>query len=168
MLDPKENPKEFAEDMMRVMKIHIDNGDNAIPMLFIVGKDGNNQIVAMADMDEKSKDKVASIIRMFATAPNTQFVVFLSDSWVAEGKTDDKGFEQLRRQYKQVKDMPGRREAITCTIVGIGIKPIVGNWKYSRDENNKPMFDEKVDWLEGDDSKVTGRFAPDLSKGAEA
>ncbi len=153
-----DNIKEFAEDMMKNMKSIIESGREATPMLFRVSMDDNIDIIAIP-MDEDSKDEVSFLLKALASQPTTAYVLFLCDAWTAETKSKEE-YEQLKEQYGEVRLVPGRREAVTCSLLSKGMSGMYACWKYNRDKGNKPIFDEKLHWVEG---KTSGRFAPDLS-----
>jgi hypothetical protein len=142
--------KTFTEGMAEKMHDTIMSGQQALPMIFKVDKDDKITVIAVADMDDKVKDQVAYMLYALAQEPTTQFVVFMSDSWM---KTLEPGED---RGHRQVRDIPGRREAIVATISGRGINPIVGTWAYDRDANGKPVFDPSFEWKK--DGTALGRF----------
>ena len=141
--------KDFVETMMSKMREILESGQDAIPMAFKVGTDGEVLPIGIAGMKgEREKDGVSRMLQQLADQPDTACVVFLCDSYI---KTVERGEEIVAR----LKDVPGRREAISVTVSGRGIASSWATWAYDRDAAGKPVFEEKIRWTE----HAEGRFA---------
>lgn len=161
--------KELTEDMMKKMREVVESKQDALPVIFVIDKDEKIQVIGVP-LDDKNKDAVGTLIKMLVSMPQTTSVLFLCDAWTKSGEAADKDeLDRLRDQYGEVRCMPGRKEAITCTISGRGMKPQMASWTYDRDKDDNPVFHEKIEWMGGNDNaELTGRFVVNQEVGGNA
>ena len=145
-----EEVRQFAEEMAKTMKSMIEAGDEAMPIAFVHRRDGQNEAFMFELRDVESKEGTATVLRLLTARPNVEFVVFLTDAWMAAmklGKEID-----LSPYGESVKNMPGRTEVIVASIFRKGQPGEIGHWKHEG-----KVFAPKMEWLPWG-SELTGRF----------
>jgi len=158
----KETPREFAQKMAQSMREILEGGREAIPLCFVVPKQGKINIVAFEfpeGQGSRPKDTAAYVMQMFKKDPEIDFVVFLSDAWCVEIRGNKGNVMEEYQKYGSVKDMPQRSEGIVVSIFGNRRLNDLGTWKYRRQGKKLVFATPQIEWQEGA-SQIEGRFVP--------
>jgi len=146
--------KELAVAMARQMKQIIESGRQADPVLFVHNLDDQVALIDLEFPDELHKNMAAHAMRMLAKIPEVDYVLFLSEYWMATIDREKDGDIDLSQG---VRNYPGRTEAIVASIFRKNSKPDVGSWPFLRDAYGKAVFSEKLEWFP-DTGSFEGRF----------
>ena len=149
------NSRKFAEEMAQSMRSILEEGRDAIPMCFARRSDGKVLSIALSFEDDggESKDFAAYAMRLIAQFPDTEYVVFLADAWMATLKK-----EEYQEFEGSVRNIPGRKEAIVVSVFGRNCLTEVGHWAYEK-VNGKLVFPEAMTWMTPETCE--GRFVPE-------
>lgn len=151
----EEEAREFAEKMAKQMRSILEEGREATPVCFARTKNGDTLVVGFEFISERSKDAAAAAMRILEKMPEVEFIVFLTDAWMAELTKEELGNADLSQG---VRNMPKRKEAIIANIFGRNRFSEFGRWIYER-VNGKPVFSSSMEWVMP--SHSAGRFAMD-------
>ena len=123
MVKTSEALQEFMEKVIDVAKKELQSKGEVTPIMAFGNQKENKKfeikIVPIPNfmMEPNSKNLLSKIMFNAASALQPEFFVFLSDTWVKsesikkETKTEQL-VDDLRKQYKEVRLMPGRKEAL--------------------------------------------------------
>jgi|SRR5580765_1132795 len=157
---------EFAENVAGIMKKILEEGQQAMPLCFAHRNDGGKDMMIAFEFPEsdngKSKDVAAIAMRILASDPGVDYVVFLSDAWYA---TELKPGEWEQAVESGVRSLPQRKETIIVSLFGKNRLTELAQWKYERVEG-KPVFEPKLEWMVLDSAE--GRFVGGHSGGSRA
>lgn len=154
---PVNDVQELIIEMMTKMKGFIEEGREAMPIVFVITKTDKIEIYGIANMNNsEAKDEVSELIHNLTDNDDNLVVCFMADSFCRTTSTEEE-YRALRQTYNEVRLMPGRREGIAVTINAKGMASQFAYWKYDRGEMNKPVFEEKPEFPNF--SAVSGRFA---------
>ncbi len=153
-----EAAREFAEQMANIMRSILESGREAMPACFIRKKSGEVTILGF-DFPEgdgaRSKDMAAVAMRLMMQLPEVEYIVFLSDAWVARVKPG----ESL--DYSEgVRNIPGRKECIIASLFGRERLTELGQWHYERVEG-RAVFTPAMEWMVPEHAE--GRFVMEQS-----
>jgi len=163
-MNETDTAREFAEKMAGIMKGILESGREAMPLCFAKRKDGRSMMIGFEFSEsesEKSKDVAAIAMRVLASDPGVDYVVFLSDAWYASFK---KGEYEQADLSEGVKGLPQRKETIVVSLFGKNRLTELGQWHYER-VNGKPVFEPKLEWMVPE--SAAGRFVPGHTGGSK-
>ena len=146
--------RELAVAMAGHMKRQIEAGQQADPVLFAHNLDDQVALISLEFPDELHKDIAAYAMRMLAKIPEVDYVLFLSECWMATIERKEQGDVDLSQG---VRNYPGRTETIIASIFRKNGKPDVGSWPFLRDAYGKAVFSEKLEWFP-ENGSFEGRF----------
>lgn len=157
--------KEFTEQQVKVAQGILQDGEPLLPVAFFIKPDNH---VDIAGLDGKffanpsRKDKLAAILIAKAKADNS-VCLLLTDCWIAKPTSEA---EVAQVNQHGVKSLTSKTEAIVVNIFGQGLKPMAAMCRYTR--NGKELTFQPVEWLNDEETELTGRFVLDLSNSKEA
>ena len=150
--EPRET-HEFVEQAAQKMKSILEQGREAIPICLVRLKDDQVFVLGFED-GGKGKDQAAYAMRVLLQLPEVDYVVFLSDAWMAT--VEKTQYENLDLS-QGVRNIPGCKEAIIASVFGRSRFTEVGYWTYER-VDGKLVFSPAMVWQTPDSSE--GRFVP--------
>jgi hypothetical protein len=132
LIDGVKNPEQLAEEYLKHARSWVECDGSFCPMAVVVHSDGRVLVTVLQHFDVSTTD---AFIRNMANRPEVAYVLFIIDSYVAV----------CDATVLSVKAVPGRKEAVVCTIM-IKTDTAVATWVYDRDTNNKPVFVSDIEW----------------------
>jgi hypothetical protein len=103
----------------------------------------------------ETKEALAALCKILIQSPDVRFFIFLSDSWTRVVKEEEMKDLDMSQG---VKNMPGRKEAISVTVYDcVTQKTHGGTWPYDRDDQGHPQF-LPFEWMV--DAEINSRFTP--------
>ena len=111
--------EEWYDDIHKLASKIVAMGEDHAPMILV--KRGPSTVPALVPLT----DQASKVRAMRAQIELSQFTqtCFIVEAWVATGKIDDGGaLERSVRAHRGVRNMPGRREAITFSFMHHGMQ----------------------------------------------
>ena len=136
-LNDVKNPQQMAEEFLKHARSWVECDCSFRPMAVVVHANGKVLVNVFENFDPSAQDALASFLRDMSNRHEVAYVLFIADSYVAVSDSPVR--------VKPVKDLPGRKEAVICTITLKG-GTATATWVYDRDVNNKPVFASDIEW----------------------
>lgn len=140
-----------AEKLLARARSKIERGQPFNPTAYYLHGDKVLEVTPN-DLPTEAKDAFAFFIQKLAKEQKVP-VVFIADSWMAEGKLSEE--EQRLMQRGGVASLPKRMEALSVEIFGEGVKPQNGIQIYERDSAGRIRW-KKAEWSDKFSSRFSG------------
>ena len=152
LIDAVKNPQQLAEEFLKRTRSLVERDGSFPPMAVVVHTNGKVMVNVFKDFDPSTQDALVAFLRDIANRPEIAYVFFITDSYVAVSDSPLAG-------AKRVKDLPGRKEAVVCTIMQKD-DTATAAWVYDRNANNKPVFASDIEWYGQVSNNVVGSGQP--------
>lgn len=124
---------------------------------------GDCVVIPMQGTDARSKDAAVRRVRLTAQLMGATFALIVSEAWMAKG-TKDQPLD--RQRYKQIKDVPGRKD-----VVMFQLETQDGAWSGTADipahKGRAPRYFEAPAflWADTKEGRMSGLLSvPDVPK----
>jgi hypothetical protein len=165
------NPQEFAEQVLKMAAEEMSDGSDYWPHAYFLMPDEGLDVMVIDPnfmASRAQKDFLRAFMLKHLHERNALFAVLVSDAWGAiaelpKGTSPEEARDSLP---DDLSTYSGRTELLLGSVFGEGMQPTLAQWPYTR-KDGKPVFlPERLKFESAaTGTKVSGRFAPDLSHG---
>jgi hypothetical protein len=172
--DRMKDVKEFVEKVLDLAAEDMADGSDYRPHAYFLMPDESVDIFVIDPnfmATARSKDGLRAILLKHLRDRGGVYAVLVSDAWGAVAEMP-KGIspEQARDSLPDdLSTFAGRTELLLASVFGEGMEPILAQWPYSRTDGKPNFHRERLRYESAaSGTKVSGRFAPDLSGGKKS
>lgn len=161
----------FVEQVLEIAAKEMADGSDYWPHCYFLLPDENLDVFAIDPnfmATPRSKDALRVMVLKHLRDRGGVYAVLVSDAWgaVFEVPKDSTPEQERERLPNDLSTYAEKTELLLASVFGEGIQPILVQWPYSRQGEERVFQKERIRFSEAKD-KLSGRFAPDLSGGAK-